>query len=409
MATKRILLLDDDPFALQVLALQLQRLGEPEVEAVTRGSVALERLRGPDTTADLFFLDLNMPDMDGVECVRHLVAQEYRGALVLVSGEENRILEAAERLARAHGLHVLGRLSKPVPLHALQATLDAWRTRVRRGDEVARLPYRAEDLRRALENEELLNYFQPQVDLGSGAVAGFEALVRWQHPDDGIVPPSQFLPVAEADGLLPELTRVVLRTSLRELRRWHQSGFDHLRLSVNVGASSLRDVQFADFVLETLQETGIAPMALTLEVTESQAVESLVSPLDILTRLRLKRIGLAIDDFGTGHSSLAQLRDLPFDEVKLDRGFVHGARRDQTRRAILSASVGMAGQLGMKTVAEGVEDATDWSFVQHLRCTVAQGNFFAGAMPGAEVPAWLAAWDHRRAGLIAPLPEPPVA
>jgi len=126
-----------------------------------------------------------------------------------------------------------------------------------------------------------------------------------------------------------------------------------------------------------------------------------LAPLDILARLRLKRIGLSIDDFGTGHSSLAQLRDIPFDELKVDRGFVHGACRDASLRAIFEASLGMARQLGMKTVAEGVEDQADWDFLRAARCDLAQGYFIAKPMPGADLAGWMADWDVHRCDLAA--------
>jgi EAL domain-containing protein (putative c-di-GMP-specific phosphodiesterase class I) len=128
-------------------------------------------------------------------------------------------------------------------------------------------------------------------------------------------------------------------------------------------------------------------------VTESRLMKGLLTPLDILARLRLKHIGLSIDDFGTGHSSLAQLRDIPFDELKVDRGFVHGACRDASLRAIFEASVGMARRLGMKTVAEGVEDQADWDFVRAAGCDLAQGYFIARPMPGADLAGWMADWD----------------
>jgi len=141
--------------------------------------------------------------------------------------------------------------------------------------------------------------------------------------------------------------------------------------------------------------SGVAANDLILEVTESRLMSDVLAPLDILTRLRLKHISLSIDDFGTGHSSLMQLRDIPFDELKIDHSFVHGAGQDKTRRAIFTASLGMARQLGMKTVAEGVEDRADWNFLRQQGCDLAQGYFIAEPMPAGELHDWLNDWETR--------------
>jgi len=152
-------------------------------------------------------------------------------------------------------------------------------------------------------------------------------------------------------------------------------------------------------VARTLARLGTTNRALVLEVTESRLMTNALASLDIVARLRLKHIGLSIDDFGTGHSSLAQLRDIPFDELKVDRSFVHGAAGNAASRAILEGSISMARHLGMRVVAEGVEDRADWDLLRQLDCDVAQGYFIARPMPAAGLPAWLAEWEARRAEL----------
>jgi EAL domain-containing protein (putative c-di-GMP-specific phosphodiesterase class I) len=159
-------------------------------------------------------------------------------------------------------------------------------------------------------------------------------------------------------------------------------------------------LDFADFVMSQLTRFGVAAENLILEVTESRLMTNVLAPLDILTRLRLKRISLSIDDFGTGHSSLSQLRDIPFDELKIDQSFVHGAGQDKTQRAFFSSSLGIARQLGMKTVAEGVEDRADWDFLRQQGCDLAQGYFIARPMPAGALRAWLADWEMRRSELL---------
>jgi EAL domain-containing protein (putative c-di-GMP-specific phosphodiesterase class I) len=274
--------------------------------------------------------------MDGVEFVRHLARIGYAGGLVLVSGEDGRILQAVEKLAKAHNLNVLGALHKPVSPEQLQHILDGKSRRVARA--LVRKIYEPDELRRAIAGGELVNYYQPKVALATGTIAGVETLVRWRHPQDGLVFPDQFIVMAEEHGLIDQLTRAVLTGALRQARLWQDAGLS-LHVAVNVSMDNLAALEFPDFVAREMGKAGVPLTSLVLEVTESRLMKDSLAPLDILARLRLKRIGLSIDDFGTGHSSLAQLRDIPFDELKVDRGFVHGACRDASLRAIFERAL----------------------------------------------------------------------
>ena len=399
-----ILLIDDEPFALKLLARQLVNLGFEEVIPCEHAHDALAALESGVKAIELVFCDLQMPHMDGVEFVRHLARIGYAGGLVLVSGEDERILQAAEKLAKAHKLNVLGTLHKPVSPEQLQHILDGKPRRVARA---LRAVYEPDELRRAIADGELVNYYQPKVALATGSVAGVETLVRWQHPQDGLVFPDEFIAVAEEHGIIDELTRVVLTGALRQARLWQDAGLS-LHVAVNVSMDNLTTLEFLDFVVHEVGKAGVPFTSLVLEVTESRLMTDPLAPLDILARLRLKRIGLSIDDFGTGYSSLAQLRDIPFNELKVDGSFVHGACRDTSLRAIFKASLGMARRLGMKTVAEGVEDQADWDFLCAAGCDLAQGYFIAKPMPGADLAGWIADWDAHRCGPATSGAEGPV-
>jgi EAL domain-containing protein (putative c-di-GMP-specific phosphodiesterase class I)/CheY-like chemotaxis protein len=398
----KILLVDDEPFALKLLSHQLATLGFGEVVSREHAADALALLESGDQPFDLILCDLQMPEIDGVEFIRQLVRIGYGGGLVLVSGEDSRILQTAERLSRAHRLNVLGALHKPVSPEQLQQVLENRASRVAAPHPVHKT-YEREELRQAITGGRLVNYYQPMVDLASGAVTGVETLVRWLHPEDGLVFPDQFIGTAEETGLIDDLTRTVLTNALHQACVWQAAGL-HLQISVNVSMDNLGLLEFPDAVAEAAARAGIPSSNLELEVTESRLMKDPLASFDILTRLRLKRIGLSIDDFGTGHSSLAQLRDIPFDELKVDRGFVHGACRDSSIRAIFEASLGMARQLGMKTVAEGVEDQEDWDFLRTSGCDTAQGYFIARPMPAADLTGWMAAWEIRRRDLMASRP-----
>ncbi len=247
-------------------------------------------------------------------------------------------------------------------------------------------------MRAAIANGELVNYYQPKVKTATGRVVGVETLVRWRHPVDGMVFPDQFISVAEAHGLIDALTRAVLAGAFTQTRLWQDAGLT-LMVAVNLSMDTLASLDFLDEIIGLAAKAGVLPQTMELEVTESRLMEDLRIPLEILTRLRLKRFRLSIDDFGTGNSSLAQLRDLPFDELKIDQSFVHGAWNNEMLLVIFDYSLGLAKQLELEVVAEGVEDQADWDFVRQRNCDIAQGYFIARPMPGADLPAWASSWQ----------------
>jgi len=390
----RILLLDDEPVMLELLGQMLSNLGCTDVTACDSGARALQLIDGPAQVVDLILLDLNMPEMDGVQFLRKLVERRYAGAVILVSAEDKQILQSAETLVRAHRITALGHLHKPPQPGALAAMIDLWRPGMLNKARGAVKIYGVDEVHRAIAHHGLLNYYQPKVAVATGKVVGVESLVRWRHPGDGLVFPDQFVGVAEENGLIDELTRVVIDNALAQARDWLDADLA-LHMAINVSMDNLSSLNFPDIVLEAAATAGVPATSLVLEITESRLMPKLVTVLDVLTRLRLKRFRLSIDDFGTGHSSLAQLRDIPFDELKVDRGFVHGAATNERKRAICEASLSLARQLGIAVVAEGVEDQNDWRFLLDAGCDFAQGYFIAKPMPGDDVPAWIESWKAR--------------
>ncbi|EQD26540.1 response regulator receiver modulated diguanylate phosphodiesterase, partial [mine drainage metagenome] len=286
MAAPRVLLLDDEPFQLKLLSRQLANLGLDRVDTFTSGQAALALLEQQASGVQMIFLDLNMPGMDGVEFIRRLVDIRYTSALVLVSGEDERIRDTSVRLARAHHLNVLGHVGKPVQPETLRALLERWRNMAPKAAGEARKRYSAAQVRRAVAGGELVNYYQPKVEVMSGALKGVETLVRWRHPDDGLVFPDQFIGVAEEHGIIDDLTRIVLTEALAQARRWREAGLV-LRIAVNVSMDNLVRLDFTDFVLGQIVRAGGAPEELILEVTESRLMTNALASLDTLTRLRL--------------------------------------------------------------------------------------------------------------------------
>lgn len=391
-STLKILLIDDEPFMLKLLGQTLSTLGLTQVVACESGRQALEYIDSPNDSPDLILLDINMPEMDGLEFMRHLAKRQYPGGLILVSGENERMLQTAEKLVHLHKITSLGHLQKPVMPEALSNLLDKWMPAWMIEQPATLKTYSPTEVKAAIVNNELVLHYQPQIEVATGKVIGIEALVRWQHPKDGLVLPEQFIRVAEAYGLINDLTKIVVNATFAQLGIW-QNNNPHLTLSINISMDNLASIEFVDYLTTAAAAADILPSDIVLEVTEGQLMKNLSSSLEVLSRLRLKRFGMSIDDFGTGYSSFTLLNNAPFNELKVDRGFVHGAANNDQLRAIYNASLTLAKQLGMKTIAEGVEDWEDWNLLRSTGCDIAQGHFIARTMPADKFLEWLHSWE----------------
>ncbi len=394
MASMAIMVIDDDRGALTEMGCMLAELGHTRIECYENGADALNALANRETPVDVILLDLEMPMMDGIEVIRHLSERRFAGALVLHSIADAGTLRLAERLASAHKLRVIGVQTKPISRDQLAESLAQCVSRSLESLELPRTNYTADAVAAAIHQGELVSYYQPKINMKSGAVVGVETLVRWNHPTDGIVYPDRFIPVAEASGCIRDLTRRVVIDALTQTRQWQDAGV-HLTMSINVTMDDLGSLDFADFVIQQARRADVRPESVNLELTESRLIQNLITVLGALARLRLNRFGLSIDDFGTGHSSLAQLRDLPFDELKIDRSFVRNAWKEQRPRAFFQSSVDLARVLGLTSVAEGVQSAEDYEYVRSTGCTIAQGYFIAPPMPAHAVLGWIKAWQFR--------------
>jgi diguanylate cyclase (GGDEF)-like protein/PAS domain S-box-containing protein len=244
------------------------------------------------------------------------------------------------------------------------------------------------ELRRAIDEGELVLYYQPKFDLHNGELSGVEALVRWEHPLRGLMAPDQFIPIAEQAGLIDPLTRWVLRAAMIQASAWERIGLD-VPVAVNLSMRSLHDEQLPDKVDELLRSARTPARLLVLEITESTLMIDPPRTRAILERLRAMGIKIAIDDFGTGHSSLAYLKRLPADQVKIDRSFVKDVVTDSTDRLIVRATVDLAHGLGLRVVAEGVQDELTRAQLAELGCDEAQGYYLGRPMRGHDLTQWM--------------------
>jgi diguanylate cyclase (GGDEF)-like protein len=232
-------------------------------------------------------------------------------------------------------------------------------------------------LRRALEGGEMRLVYQPQIEIESGAIVAVEALLRWQHPSRGEIPPSDFIPVAEDSGLIASIGEWVLREACRQNKAWQEAGLPPVRVAVNMSVRQLRNARFAERVAEILDETGLDADWLEIELTESMVMQFAKDVMDVLWQLKSLGIRLSIDDFGTGYSSLSYLKRLPVDTLKIDRSFVEGLDTDANDRAISNAIIAVASSLNLRVVAEGVETEKQLWFLREHACCDAQGFFFS--------------------------------
>lgn len=238
----------------------------------------------------------------------------------------------------------------------------------------------ATDLRRAMDKDEFFLTYQPQLNLETGKITGVEALLRWQHPEDGLIPPGRFIPLAEETGVILPLGEWVLRTACSQAMEWRAAGRPPMRISVNVSGKQFRQPDFIETVERVLQETGFDPRWLELELTESVIMEDVQSAIITLTDLKIRNINLAIDDFGTGYSSLIYLKHFPIDRIKIAQEFVRDIPSDPDDAAIVEAIIAMARTLNLSVIAEGVEKQEQLQMLRWHRCTEMQGYYFARPM-----------------------------
>ena len=389
----KLLVVDDDDFILSLSTRILERVGCRNVTTVNNGKRAIDKLTASDSHFDVVITDLNMPEMDGVELLRHIAGSNYSGGIILLSGEDQRILETAYELARSHNLNVIGTIHKPLQPALLKELLEASYSSIRKSrPDTPRYTVTADELRSGINGRELQLFYQPKVDVRTGNVSGLEALARWEHPERGILGPDTFIPVAEKAGLIDDLTRAVCRKAVGHAGHWLANGFD-MQISINAPVNSFLNINFSEFLIAEARSENIDPSRLTLEVTESQVMSDATGCLEKMMQVRLKKIGLSIDDFGTGNSTMVQLKRIPFTELKIDRTFVCGVKENSSSRAILESSVSLGKKLNMSTVAEGVETRDDWDQVEYLNCDFVQGFYISKPMPEGDVMRFVKNWS----------------
>ncbi len=389
IAGRRVLIVDDQAFIRALLRRCLVRLAVGEIREAENGADGLAEL---DTfKPELVLCDLNMPGMDGIEFLRLAATKAPQTPMLIVSGEDKRTLEGALRIARGYGLASVGAVAKPIEAERLTQAIARLQPSAEKSAATARaMPRVGEaDLAAAIERGQIAAVFQPKVDVASGLTRSVECLARWAHPTYGDVSPGVFVPLAENCGLVDRMTEAVIDVAARDMAPIFAAHPD-LRCAVNFSFDTLGRSDAFGWISNALDRSGMPAERLIVEVTESRLGEDDRRTLETLARLRMKRVRVSLDDFGTGYASLARLEALPFDELKIDRGFVSGAAEAPAKRAILESAVALTKRMDLVSVAEGVETQSDLDTARAAGIDLAQGYLIARPMPADKLIAWLA-------------------
>lgn len=373
------MVVDDDSFQRRTVARILRSAGVGEVLEATDGKHALQTIH-QSPSINLVICDLDMPEMDGMELIRHLGHCKSTVSLIISSAKPLVLLKSVEKMAKAYGVSIVGVIPKPMTLASIkQIIAELAVAKPVEQNLLCEAIFTLDDVLSGIARKEFEPFFQPKIKFTTRQVVGAEALARWHHPTRGVVGPYSFIGLLEQGQLIDELTFMMIEKAACACRRWHEQGFP-ITVSVNLSLVSLTDTTLVDRITKIVQGAGLSPHFMILEITETAAMTEVAIALEILVRLRMRGFGLSVDDFGTGFSSLQQLTKVPFTELKIDQSFVSNCAQSTTLHHIVMSSVEMARALELTSVAEGVESEADWQALQAMGCDVAQGYFIAKPM-----------------------------
>ena len=376
-----ILVVEDDDFQRQLTVGMLRSLGVLAVSESSNGRQALEFIRDADSRpVDVTLCDLEMPEMDGMEFMRHVGQEGLETAIVITSALDGKLLSSVARMAKMYGIRLLGTIEKPVVVERIKEVLKKhYQAEEPRQHTASSLTFGIDEICEGIRAGQFEPFFQPKVDLKSGRLSGAEALARWVHPQHGVLGPEVFISQLEQSGNIDDLTFSMLRKSALACRRFLEKGHP-LTVSVNLSLRSLDNPLLADKITQLVRDEGLGLEYIILEITESAAMTDVAHALENLARLCMNGFALSIDDYGTGYSSMQQLTRIAFSELKIDQSFVKDFVDTPSMGVIVESSIDMARKLGMKSVAEGVETQQDWDMLNKIGADTAQGYYIAKPM-----------------------------
>ncbi|NTS76546.1 EAL domain-containing protein [Catenovulum sp. SM1970] len=385
---QHILLIDDDDLFAEFVSDAAEIAGS-SVTTISNGE-QIEQQNCDDY--DCIIVDLSIPGYDGVQLLRWLKDHRCNAKIIIASGCEPAILNSAKQLAETYKLNLIAALNKPFSLDTFLKALEFDPTsnqeQIKEEQDINEQQLLSA-LKEAVDNNALTVYFQPKFNLKNMHLVGFESLARWFH--NGVaIPPSIFIPIAEENGLIDKITYQVIDLVLPQLNKWSK-GETSLKVAINISARSLNQLDIPDYLANKTSQHGLLPQQIIIELTESALADDQSSSLEILTRLRMKGFNLSIDDFGTGYSSVQQLKNIPFNELKIDRSFITNFSDNIQSRTIINSTIEMAHKLGIKVVAEGIETQEAIDELTKLGCDIGQGFYYGKPMTADDAEKWMKA------------------
>lgn len=374
MQNPKMLIVEDCP-AQQLYAGQLlKQLKIQHISYASDGELALELLKQQQT--DVMLIDLEMPQMNGVELLRSIAKQQLCQTVIITSAKDALLLNSVATMAEADGLQVLGTLAKPLNKELLSLCLSRRKAEVWPADFERKTPvFDQKLLQKAISEQQFSLCYQPIADMSSGQITAVEALARWSQPELGMIRPDVFIAAAEQWGLINELTLLLLDKALKQLQQWHDSGLV-VQLSFNLSPVSLSDSTFVQQLQHKVRHAGIKPQCICFEVTETQDFTQVSAAIESLANLRLAGFGIAIDDYGTGFANAQQLSRIPATRLKLDRSLTNGVSERPQQRLVLENTIQLAHKLGLTLIGEGVEKLADAMVIKRCGINLVQGYLY---------------------------------
>jgi len=391
----KVLLVDDDDFMLDLLIVTLNGIGVTNVTTACEGEQALRIMdMHPGGHFDGILCDLNMPRMDGLEVLGHLADRKYQGGVILISGVDSRVLNAAHELAEARLLNVLGALDKPISkalltglLHQLE--LPASSQELSSDEDVI-----AESAPVIINDDMVDIYFQPRVTIATRKIAGVEVLARWRDANNKTVRPDGFIDLSlehghrEEDELIGALAEIVCRQAIRQGGTWRKAG-QKLSVSMNISIEHLARADFPNVLIAIANRYELEAKHIIMGVDENQILRNPTMSLEIISRLRLKGVGLSIESFTIDSTILETMKSIPFTLLKVGRELLNRAATDQSVRQPLESEIGLAREMGLALIAEDIETERDWELADQFGCDFAQGGFIGRPLQAEGFDAWM--------------------
>jgi EAL domain-containing protein (putative c-di-GMP-specific phosphodiesterase class I)/FixJ family two-component response regulator len=386
------IIVDDSKSIRVVLDAILDQLGVHNIAHCGTGLEALAMINARPNYYQLLFVDLNMPEMDGMELIRHLGNQDFKGSIVIISGMEIRVINLAADIARQNKVHLIGNIVKPIKVDELQHILTKFHY-LNEHRNVAQMPLSKAELEKAISEQRIIPYYQPKVDSNTNEVHSIEVLARIDNPGHGdSILPIRFIKCAEDNDLIDTLTFQLLTKSIQDYKEMQECFGHSLTLAFNLSPVQLEDLEIPNKLDALFSQYNITPQQIVVEVTEEWALQS-SNQLETLNRLRIKGYGVSLDDFGTGFTNVTQLKSLPFSEIKIDRSFITNIQQDYFSQVIVNTLIDITKKYHYELVAEGIESHEEYEYLKSLNARMLlQGYLLSKPKPKNELIRWYHNW-----------------